>query len=93
MLDRPRHSRGTSGANHEFEHAASGTVRQRKHSESEGKAHENKVSFVVDTREEEVFDDCDESDVNGKMKPKRSTDVQELLRRGFGSVRRSLDVV
>ena len=94
MLDRPRHSRGTSGANHEFEHTASGTVRQRKHSESEGKAHENKVSFVVDMREEEVFDDYDESDANGKMKPKRrSTDVQELLRRGFGSVRRSLDVV
>ena len=94
MLDRPRHSRSASGANHGFEHAASGTVRQRKHSESESKAHENKVSFVVNTREEEVFDDCDESDANGKMKPKRrSTDVQELLRRGFGSVRRSLDVV
>lgn len=94
MLDRPRHSRATSGANHEFERAASGTVRQRKHSESGGKAHENKVSFVVDTREEDVSDDSDESDANGKKKPKRrSTDVQDLLRRGFGSVRRSLDVV
>ena len=94
MLDRPRHSRATSGANHEFERAASGTVRQRKHSESGGKAHENKVSFVVDTREEDVSDDSDESDANGKKKPKRrSTDVQDLLKRGFGSVRRSLDVV
>ena len=94
MLDRPRHSIGTSGATHEPEVVAGATVRQRKHSESEGKAHDNKVSFAVETREEEVFDDSDEGDTNGKSKRKRrSTDVQGLLKRGFGSVRRSLDIV
>lgn len=36
--------------------------------------------------------DNNEEDANGK-KPRRSTDVHDLLKKGFGSVRRSLDMV
>lgn len=93
MLDRPRHSRGASGAEQEVEPI--GTVRKRHHSEPEVKAQEHKVSFAVeekeDARDEQEEDDDDEN--NGKEKPRRSTDVQELLRRGFGRVRGSLDIV
>ena len=67
----------------------------------------HKVSFAVapdhhrilrrgadDDDDDGSHDEVDE-DTTGKEKPlrRRSTDVQELLRRGFGSVRRSLDIV
>ena len=94
MLDRPRHSRGANGTDHDVN--ITHTVRQRKHSETKGKAHEqHKVAFAVNAREmgHEEGGESDESDANRKQKPlRRSTDVQELLRRGFGSVRRSLDI-
>ena len=91
MLDRPRDSRGASGAEHEV--GTVGTLRKRQHSEPEVKAQEYKVSFVVEA-EEDARDGDGENDARGKEKPaRRSTDVQELLRRGFGSVRRSLDIV
>ena len=89
MLNRPRHSRGASGAELEFEP----TLRRRQHSEPEARGHECKFSFAVeggaDAREEDS-----NNDAGGKEKlPKRSSDVQELFRRGFGSVRRSMDIV
>ena len=91
MLDRPRHSRGASGAEHDVETV--GTLRKRQHSEPEVKAQEHKVSFAVEAKEDARGEDGDD-DANGKEKPRRrSADVQELLRRGFGSVRRSLDIV
>ena len=92
MLDRPRHSRDPSGAEHGIK--TLGSLRRRQHSEPEVKAQEYKVSFAVETREDDARDEDDNDDANGKAKrPRRSTDVQELLRRGFGSVRRSLDIV
>lgn len=92
MLDRPRHSRDPSGAEHDIKNL--GSLRRRQHSEPEVKAQEYKVSFAVETREDDARDEDDNDDANGKAKrPRRSTDVQELLRRGFGSVRRSLDIV
>ena len=90
MLDRPRHSRGASGAEHETKTA--GSLRRRQHSEHEVKAQEYKVSFAVEIKED-ARDEDDNDDANGKEKRPRSTDVQELLRRGFGNVRRSLDIV
>ena len=91
MLDRPRHSSGASGAGHGVEIV--GTPRKRQHSEPEVHPQEHKVSFAVEAKED-ARDEGDDDDANGKEKPpRRSTDVQELLRRGFGSVRRSLDIV
>ena len=88
MLDRPRHSRVASGP--DLDIARGDTVRRRQHSEPEVKV--NKVSFAVEQREDDGDDD--DSDADGKHKMRRkSSDVQELLRRGFGSVRRSLDIV
>lgn len=90
MLDRPRHSRDASGAEHGIEIA--GTLRKRQHSEPEVKVQEYKVSFAAEAKEDAR--DEDEDAANGKDKSmRRSGDVQELLRRGFGSVRRSLDMV
>lgn len=94
MLDRRRDSRGASGAEHEVE--LTGTIRKRQHSEPEVKAQEHKVLFAVEAKEDarDEEEDDDDHDGNGKEKPpRRSTDVQELLRRGFGRVRRSLDIV
>lgn len=97
--ERPRHSRAASGAENDADAAnGSGTVRQRKHSVGDGVP---KVSFAVDARElgdaQGDADEGDESDANnGKKKGttrRRSADVHELLKRGFGSVRRSLDLV
>lgn len=88
LLDRPRYP---SGAEHEVETV--GTLRKRQHSEPEVKAQEYKVSFVVEAKEG-VRSEGGDDDANGKGKlPRRSTDVQELLRRGFGNVRKSLDIV
>ena len=94
ILDRPRHMRNASG-NDEQDLPSTATVRRRQTSVTEGigKSREPKVSFIVDHPSLEN-DDGDDDDGNGKQKPRRrSTDVQELLRRGFGSVRRSLDIV
>lgn len=92
MLDRPRHSRDASRAEHDIK--TLGPLRRRQHSEPDIKAQEYKVSFAVETREDDARDEDDNDDANGKAKrPRRSTDVQELLRRGFGSVRRSVDIV
>ena len=89
MLNRPRHSRGASGAELEFEP----TLKRRQHSEPEAKGQESKVSFAVEG-EADARDEDSNNDAGGKEKlPKRSIDVQELFRRGFGSVRRSMDIV
>ena len=90
ILDRPRHMRNTSGVD-EADVPSSTTVRRRQTSESDAVTREPKVSFVLNQRSADA-ESGDED--NGKQKPRRrSTDVQELLRRGFGSVRRSLDMV
>ena len=73
MLDRPRHSRGASGAEHEVEIV--GTLRRRHHSEPEVKAQEHKVSFAG---EADARDDDGNDDANGKeTPPRRSADVQD----------------
>ena len=90
MLDRPRHSGGTSGAERGAE--TFGTLRKRQPSEPEFKAQEHKISFAAEAKEEARSEEG-EDDANGKEKPRKSADVQELLKRGFGSVRRSLDFV
>lgn len=95
MLDEPRHSGGLSGTSYEVEIEPVGVdLRRRQHSESEDKSPQgHKVAFAVAERVVDDDDD-DEEDTNGKETMKRrSTDVHELLRRGFGSVRRSLDIV
>ena len=90
MLDRPRHSRGTSAA--EQEDDIVGTLRRRHHSESDVKTHEYKVSFAVKTQEDGRGENDDDAD-GTEGPPRRSADVQELLRRGFGNVKRSVDIV
>ncbi|KAL9101161.1 MAG: hypothetical protein Q9163_003563 [Psora crenata] len=91
LLDRPRHMRHTSGTD-ELDFPDKTVIRRRQKSESEALSREPKVSFVVEQRK--VDGNEEDEDMNGKQKPpRRSTDVQELLRRGFGSVRRSLDIV
>lgn len=73
MLDRPRHSRDTSGAEPEVETVR--TLRRRQHSEPEVKAQEYKVSFAVEAKEDARDEDGDD-DANGKDKlPRRSADV------------------
>ena len=90
-VDRPRNSRDASRAEHEINIVS--TLRRRQHSEPEVKAQEHKVSFAVETKED-AMEEIENDDDNGKERPRRrSADVQELLRRGFGSVRRSLDIV
>lgn len=94
ILDRPRQMRSTSGSD-EQEHVNGASVRRRQLSEPEAKASATKVSFAVEQKELESEDNKgDEEYANGKAKAlgSRSTDVQELLKRGFGSVRRSLDI-
>ena len=98
MLNRPRHLRGTSGASHEVEiESPSQQLRRRQASDPEAKSpHEPKVSFAVADRVlgDHEGDDEDNEDTTRKDKLKRrSTDVPELLRRKFGSIRRSLDIV
>jgi len=95
MLNRSRHSRGTSGTSHEVEIESPVELRRRQHSSSEVQSpHEHKVSFAVADRVLGDDGNDDDEDTNGKEKPRRrSTDVQELLKRGFGSVRKSLDIV
>ena len=83
LLNRPRVMfTDTSGA------AGSG-VRRRQHSESEEKD-DNVHHVELKTKDEE-----DEKDKGHPVSPKerRSFDVHELLRKGFGSVRRSFDIV
>ena len=89
ILDRPRQMSVSGIDGQEIEPA--GRVRRRQTSEPEVRIHEPKVSFAGDVR----FDEDDEDeDAQGKSKARRrSTDIQELFRRGFGSVRRSLDIV
>ena len=90
ILDRPRQM-SVSGIDSQDMAPDSGHVRRRQTSEPEIKTNEPKVSFAQDVRFEE---EGEEEDPRGKGKPKRrSTDIQELLKRGFGSVRRSLDMV
>ena len=92
MLDQPRYAARASDDYNDHERV---TLRRRQHSEPEVKGHEPKVSFAVARREANSNDDDDDDiDDNGKEKPRRrSTDVQEMLRWGFGSVRRSFDIV
>ena len=91
ILDRPRHMRSASGTDEQALPDTT-TVRRRQTSETEGISREPKVSFAVDQRH--AGEDESDDEGNGKQKPRRrSTDVQELLRRGFGTVRRSLDIV
>ena len=99
MLNRPRHSRATSGASHEVEiEGPSRHLRRRRTSDAEARSpQEHKVSFAVADRVlgvDDDDDDEDDEDTNRKDKlRRRSTDVPELLRRKFGSIRRSLDIV
>ena len=91
ILDRPRHMRNASGTD-EHEPLGISTVRRRQASDSEVVPRETKISFVLDQRMPDQNED-DGEDRNDKQKPRRSINVHELLRKGFGSVRRSLDVV
>ena len=100
MLKRTRHSRATSGTSHEVEIESPVELRRRQHSNSEVQSpQDHKVSFAVaDTvlgnEHDDDRDDDEDEDTNGKDKPRRkSTDVHELLKRGFGSVRKSLDTI
>ena len=89
-LDHSRHSESASGAKNGDEIV--GALRRRQHSELEVEAQGHRVFFAVEAKEN-ARDDHGSDDANGKEKPlRRSTDVHDLLRRGFGSVRRSLDI-
>lgn len=98
LLQRPRATMSGEGA---------ATVRRRRPSGSgdwgvEHESSERLVTFAFrekgDARDEELdHDEDDDDDDDGKAKKtgasrRRSVDVQEMLRRGFGTVRRSLDV-
>lgn len=90
ILDRPRHMKRFSGiGEQEFEGIP--RARRRQTSVSEGNPHDHRVSFPQDVRHD-VSEDPDNEDTNGKNQKRRSIDVQELLIRGFGNVRRSLDL-
>ena len=97
MLNQPRHSWVTSSASHEVEIESPAALRRRQPSEPEVRSpQEHKVSFAVADRVvgDDDNDDNEDDDTNGKGKPRRrSTDVQESLKRRFGSIRRSLDIV
>ena len=96
ILKRRQHNRVVSGTSHELEPIDTGMqLRQRQHSEpSAAPSQEHKVSFATLEREIHNEDDDDLDKNRLKDKPRRrSTDVQGLLRRGFGSIRRSLDAV
>ena len=91
LLQRPRANMGGEGV---------ATVRRRQLSGSgdwgiEHGSSERLVTFASreegDARYEELDDDDGKVRKNGASR-RRSIDVQEMLRRGFGSVRRSLDV-
>ena len=97
MLARPRHPvRGSSSNDYNGPDGDAG-LRKRQHSNAEPKSptNEHKISFAVAQREDNddnVHFNAD--DANGKDKPRRrSADVSDLLRQGFGNVRRSLDIV
>lgn len=91
MLDRPRHSGGVS---HDYEGNEDLNLRNRRHSGSEGKAHEAKVSFGVARRDLDENNHDNDTDDNGKEKSRRkSTDVHEKFKQGFHIVRRSLETV
>jgi len=96
MLDRSRDSRGPTRTSHEVEIEPRGAdLRRRQHSEHDARSpQELKVSFAVADRGIRGDDEDEEEDMMNREKLKRrSTDVHELLKRGFGSVRRSLDIV
>lgn len=91
MLDRPRHSGLLSGDDPNCEGV---TLKKRRHSEREGDLHDTKPTFAVTRRAMDHDDDDNEIDDNGNERPRRkSANVHELLRRGFASARRSLDIV
>ncbi|KAL6721592.1 drs2 neo1 protein [Lecanora helva] len=100
MLNRPRHSRVISGASHEVEIESSSDLRRRQFSDPQVRSpQEQKVSFAVAERvprdmEDDDDDDDHDEDTTGKGKlRRRSTDVQDMLKRRFGSVRRGVDIV
>lgn len=94
LLERPRDVMGEGG-----------TVRRRQLTDGNGLGHEHEGGSVgpgsgheeIDGRSDVIplqDDDDDHQHHDGKSKKpstRRSVDVQELLRRGFGSVRRSLE--
>ena len=97
ILKRRQHARVVSGTSHELEPIEAGMqLRQRQPSEPVAlSSQEHKVSFATLEREvndEEEVDDHDKHKTKEKPR-RRSTDVQGLLKRGFGSIRRSLDAV
>ena len=67
---------------------ASNGVRRRQHSESEDKD-EKRVDIEMKSR---AADDEGDKGHASSSKERRSLDVHEMLKRGFGAVRRSLDV-
>ena len=76
MVDRPELVRGAGCAR------LRGTgFETNMQSESKGKLHNFKVSFVVEAREENDEDDASGKD---KMPRRRSADIQGLLRTEFG---------
>ena len=90
ILSRPRHPRSSSGA--EIEDVQPSGIRRRATLETEQSPQDPKVSFAVTERGAEHTHNGD--DANGKQKSRRkSTEVSDLLKKGFGSVRKSLDFV
>ena len=92
ILARPRQLRATSVSDETIPQP--GSIRRRKTLEDEANIKSPKVSFAAGHREH-IYDDVnDDDDDNGKQKARRrSADVSEIFKRGFGSVRRSLDIV
>lgn len=97
MLDRPRNYRGLSGLSHEVQRdSVDAELRKRQHSDSGNMSpHEHKISSAMTENGVRKDNDGDEDGEDGHgKKPKRgSTDVHDLLKEGFGNVRRSLDMV
>ena len=94
ILSRPRKMTATGVSDEHVPQLES--FRRRRTLDEEDPIKSPKVSFAA-THREHLFDETngeDDTNNNGKTKPKRrSAEVSEMLKRGFGSVRRSLDMV
>ena len=91
ILNRPRYMRSISGAeSHEVETSA---MQRRALFEKEQSPPEKKVSFVG-TDHETGHEHHDEDDNDVKQKPgRRETEISDMLKKGFGSIRRGPDHV
>ena len=89
ILNRPRHMKIESGTGAETTRL-SDLKRRRTLDEDPQSPREPKVSFAVSQKDFARKDETDDND--GRQRPRRrSTEVSEMLKKGFGSVRRSLD--